>query len=392
MKKILFLTGIILGLLSCKSPDSLHNKYLVPNGLNYPAKAMDAVLYPGKNRVKIAWHNGTKRSTVKARISWHNETESIEMDIDPQAEEISRIIEPLTEDTYSFMIRTYDAEGNVSVPVEVTGNVYGDLYESTLQPRHMALTSFSDRLVLKWAAPDRGTVKTILNYTSSSNVMVALEILLDETQTILTDYKENGLYYTETWYLPEPGMLDEFCITTEPMTIPIWVLQPLTLNIGLFASYSSASPSVQVIVKGENITFENGQQVIFTGITQAEIDNAYNRDFLIPRGDGTFTFDGPADTYEVYYNQTLRNMWIGKPTAAAPECYWFSGGGNYVVSHGDDYPNESPAYWSSSAGDVWNHAYLRPIGDGKYQVTLWMTHFEMYLRSNRALRNCYEII
>ena len=128
MKKVAYiiLSGIILVWVSCKRADSLYEEYLVPNGRSYPAKALNAEAYSGKERVVISWLNGTDPKIVKARISWNNYTAWEEIDITPSMNVIRKEINPLAENIYSFIIRTYDGEGNISVPVEVIGAVYGE--------------------------------------------------------------------------------------------------------------------------------------------------------------------------------------------------------------------------------------------------------------------------
>src|SRR5699024_5034268 len=127
---ILFIaTGCIV---SCRKMDSTYKEFLVPGGVTYPQKAKAPLIYAGKNRVKIVWYGGADPSVVKARIFWNNYADSIEVDIAPGEDTVSTIIDHLPERVYSFIIKTYDKKGHVSVPVEVIGKAYGDKYQSSL--------------------------------------------------------------------------------------------------------------------------------------------------------------------------------------------------------------------------------------------------------------------
>ena len=135
---IIILVVIVLAYNSCNDQDAIWQEFLGDGKpLVYPGRALNAEALPGRGRVEISWQNNTDPNVNKARIYWNSFTDSIELDIVPGAEIIRKVIEPLPEDTYTFVIMTYDDKGNVSVPVEVTGAVYGEMYERSLVNRRM---------------------------------------------------------------------------------------------------------------------------------------------------------------------------------------------------------------------------------------------------------------
>ena len=216
MKKIAYivLAGIISGFVSCKSLDSIYEEYIVPNGLSYPAIALDAEAHPGNKRIEIAWRNGADPKVTKARISWNNDTEWTEIDnITPEMDVISRIIEPLEEDTYTFMIRTYDAKGNVSVPVEVTGAVYGELYGRSLVNRSVKSALYdNDESVfqLEWNSADATEVGIELSYTDVSGSSRTLPVDPSETAATISDLKVGEPVFYTTAYKPDSLAIDVF--------------------------------------------------------------------------------------------------------------------------------------------------------------------------------------
>ena len=204
---------IFLALFSCKNQDSTYEEYLVPNGLVYPGKALDAAAYPGKRRIEISWKNGADPNVVKASISWNNDTESAEVSINPDADVISRMIEPIAENTYSFMIRTFDAKGNASVPVEVIGTAYGARYESSLTNRGLKSVIFDETessLQIEWnASTEAAETGVELSYTDAGGVNRTLEIDRSETgETIFVKPGEPVSY--KTIYKPDPLSIDVF--------------------------------------------------------------------------------------------------------------------------------------------------------------------------------------
>ena len=212
MKKII-LAGIILGFFSCKNQDSVYEEYIVPNGYYYPAKALDATAHPGRERIEISWKNGADPKVVKAGISWNNDTESVEVDVLSGADIISRMIDPIDENTYSFLIRTYDDKGNASVSVEVIGTVYGEEYERSLMNRSMksAICDANGNLTIEWNAAADTEVGIALDYTDiDGNSKTWLVDDPTETITTISDFKAGEPLYCTTIYKPDSMAIDEF--------------------------------------------------------------------------------------------------------------------------------------------------------------------------------------
>jgi len=117
MKNILLVIfiGFIVGFSSCDSQTEIYKDYVVPNGLIYPGPAQEPISYPGNKRIKISWLKGTDPRVQTAKIFWNNFTDSVELTVPSDQDTISYIIDPIAENTYSFMIRTYDNEGNMSL-------------------------------------------------------------------------------------------------------------------------------------------------------------------------------------------------------------------------------------------------------------------------------------
>ena len=224
MKNVVYaiLTAIIFGFPSCKNSESIYEEYIVPNGLSYPGKALEAAAYSGKERIEITWKNGTDPKVVKARIFWNNGTDSTEVAINRGADVISQIISPLTENTYSFFIRTYDADGNVSVPVEVIGTVFGEIYESSLFNRTVtsALCDSEGILQIEWNDADVAETGILLGYTDINGNSKTLPISSTETSTTISDLKFGTEIWYQTAFKPDIQAIDEFYASK--VTLSYW--------------------------------------------------------------------------------------------------------------------------------------------------------------------------
>ncbi|GHT78681.1 chitobiase [Bacteroidia bacterium] len=216
MKKSIYSLGLIFSAVyfsACGDMNDLHNEFIVPGGITYPQKAEALTILEGRNRVRIEWLKGTDPKVVKARVYWNNYTDSVNVDIPAAGNIVSVDIDNIAEDSYTFVVKTFDAEGNVSVPTEATGKVYGALYETTISPRKlstMKANEAADKVELDWVAANSAAVRFVLKYRTTSGDLHELAIPLDTMKTILTDYQPYGDFTTETYYLPTPTALDEF--------------------------------------------------------------------------------------------------------------------------------------------------------------------------------------
>jgi hypothetical protein len=216
MKKITYLLMILSAVYfsACDGMDDLHKEFIVPGGIIYPQKADSLKVFEGRNRVRVQWLRNTDPKVVKARIYWNNYTDSVNVDIPSSGSIVSVDINNIPEETYTFAVKTFDAEGNVSVPTEVIGKVYGALYESSISPRNLSkMEAYADRVELNWGVANSTAIRFVLKYRTSSGELRELLVPLDEEKTILTDYKVGGDFSTETYYLPTSTALDEFVVT-----------------------------------------------------------------------------------------------------------------------------------------------------------------------------------
>lgn len=223
MKKIIFylklLCIIVIGastvmttFTGCKEIDSTYKDLVVPGGIIYPEKAVSPIVYSGRNRVKISWLRGSDPSVIKARIFWNNYTDSVEVDIPADEDTISCLLEDFPENTYSFYIRTYDSNGNVSIPVEVIGTSYGEQYENSLLNRVVdECINTGTVITVNWGFVDTTSVyATEVRYTNTSDEIQTQYILATEDISTISDMKEGTIFQYRTIYVPNHASIDTF--------------------------------------------------------------------------------------------------------------------------------------------------------------------------------------
>ncbi|WP_257669722.1 DUF4998 domain-containing protein [Parapedobacter tibetensis] len=217
MKTIIYtmlIPAMLISAFSCKEMDDSYKAYVVPNGTTYPAKASSPQVYAGKDRLQISWLRGNDPNVTWAVIYWNNFIDSVVVPIPEQGDTISQIIQPLTEGiTYSFVIKTFDDDGHVSVPVEISGKAYGIRYQESLlaRPLSTALLDANGNLTLQWADADiaNGAIRTEIKYTSD-NTQQVLHVHVDSTETTIDDYQGGAAFQYRTAFIPDSLAIDTF--------------------------------------------------------------------------------------------------------------------------------------------------------------------------------------
>jgi len=194
--------------------DSTYKEFVVPGGLVYAGKANSPKVYPGLNRVKIAWLRGSDPDVVNARVFWNNFRDSAVVPIPPTGDTISVIINNLQEKSYSFVIRTYDKKGNSSIPVEVIGGSYGANYQSQLLTRPVNSTEgdVSGKITIHWDSADiaNGAFASEVKYTDVNGNIRSKTFPTDLPTSEITGVKLNTSYQYRTMFKPDSLSIDSF--------------------------------------------------------------------------------------------------------------------------------------------------------------------------------------
>ena len=203
---------------SCTKMDAYKAKYMAGGPIAYPGKLDSVKILSGKNRVMVTGLFTSDPKIVKYRVFWNSRQDSIEVMVKRTAgiDTASVIIPALPEGLMSFEIRTYDVEGNTSIPVFVAGNVYGDLYQATLVNRNVANAGLATNgaAVIYWAdVVSDTTMKSIeIKYSNNLNVIVDTIVAAQSAGlvTYLPNYQQGSFFSYRAGYLPATKAIDAF--------------------------------------------------------------------------------------------------------------------------------------------------------------------------------------
>lgn len=201
------------GMISCTDMDE-YRKISGDEEIVYPGKIEDVLVNTGNERVIV---NGLCRSDpkiVSCRIYWNLSSEYVEVPVDMSHGPFKLEKEiVLPENTYNFDIYTYDAEGNRSIPVNVSSKTYGEQYEASLLNRMVkSFTVQNGQAVIEWWNIDTtlGPFETEVTYTNTAAEKVEIAVPVEETTTILENYDMISEVTYATVYRPDTLCVDTF--------------------------------------------------------------------------------------------------------------------------------------------------------------------------------------
>ena len=226
-----FSIALIFGIYSCTS-DTEYLKFTEGGEISYTGAIDSLVIFPGKNRVKVQGLIIGDPKVTEVRVYWNNNTESISIPVTRTAniDQVSAIIDGLEENIFNFVVKTFDSEGNSSIPVSQTAEVYGDRYIASLFNRPLVNNVLvGSELTINFADMDlsSGVIGSEVVYTNTSNEETTIFVDISESSLFISDFKEGTSYTYRTAFIPVEDAIDNFY--TEPEEVKP-VPTPILLN------------------------------------------------------------------------------------------------------------------------------------------------------------------
>jgi hypothetical protein len=162
-------------------------------------------------KMHFIWPKQGDLKGKKVLVSWANGAAHFERDVDP-TKETNFVIENLEEGSYIFQLILADNLGNQSVPVTVTGTVYGETWEM-YQPNRIILSSTQegkDRKISFNKNSDSRIQGMTFEWMSNDDTTPRTKYIpASETEGVLENFAASSYRY-RTHYIPETGGVDVF--------------------------------------------------------------------------------------------------------------------------------------------------------------------------------------
>lgn len=248
---LVLLAIVTLSLASCEKADE-YKEFVKDGEISYIGKLDSVKVYSGKNRVMIKGLVTSDPKIVECRIFWNNKTDSLVIPITKEtiSTVINKYVNIANEGLQNFVIYTYDAVGNRSIPVNTTGRTYGDRYQAGLVNRDIA-TARTDETTgitrVDFLGMDRltGVFATDITYTKVNDQSTTVRIPIDSSKIVLKDFKFGSTISYKTLFLPDTISIDTFysAVSTKQIVAPAFIKINITntylKNAG--ANFSRAS-------------------------------------------------------------------------------------------------------------------------------------------------------
>jgi len=196
-------------------------KYTDNKEIKYAGKLDSARVLSGKDRVVIQGLLTSDPNINLIKIFYNLRHDSVLVDITRTAGiDTIAVSISLPEGSHNFEIVSYDRKGNSSVPVQITGRSYGEIYQETLFNRVVknAEKSGNDAVIDLYPAEETSPF-AVFKYTTTQGDAKTVTVKRDATQVVLKDFKSMTDVSMQTFFLPDTAAVDTFSAPLQHLVV-----------------------------------------------------------------------------------------------------------------------------------------------------------------------------
>lgn len=192
---------------ACGDLYETHEKYLTEGEETYIGIPDTLIANGGFRRIELKWKLNADSRISKSIITWNGCLEPLEIPVDHSKEFMSTIIN-MEEGKYIFQLVNVSETAKKSLPQIVSGEVYGENYQSRLPQRGISSMSAAPiGITINWAS-EEGCIGTNLIYTNKDNESKTLFISEEESSTLIADYIPGSEFSVISMFKPELNAID----------------------------------------------------------------------------------------------------------------------------------------------------------------------------------------
>lgn len=206
---------ILFFAVACSDDMEDYKKFTEGGEISYTGKIDSLKILSGRNRVQVKGLIISDPKVSEVRVYWNSHKDSVSIPISRTngTDTISKIISDLEENIYNFEVVTLDDEGNSSIVVNETAQVYGERYQNTLRNQPVSSeTLIGPNLTINFAEADRssGIIGNEIKYPTTSGEQNEVFVPLDSLDFTIHDFQSGEEYTYRSVFLPEPMAIDTF--------------------------------------------------------------------------------------------------------------------------------------------------------------------------------------
>ena len=258
MKRIcngLWIFLILTACFSCTDFMDFHKEYINKDGeIVYAPKIESLVFLSGRNRLKFQFWLNQSPNVRSVDLYWNDDKDSLIIPVTPTADRDSFavIVPNLEEKIYSFKARTTDLYGHKSLFMTGLATVYGEDYESTLNPRNINALTFKEvageaqGLVSLFAALYEGQISTEIRYQQNNGSTAIISVKNNESEVFCPEAKAGSFVECRSLYVPEAGAIDTFATAWKTSATAFPSIYEYNCSTWTIVSVSSEEASVGI--------------------------------------------------------------------------------------------------------------------------------------------------
>jgi len=201
---------LLVCMTACEDVNSKHQKYLDAGETQYIGKVDSVEVWGGKEKAKFTWQINTDPRIVSTIIYWNNRNDMEEVPVNriqPGVMNMEAIINVAERAAVNFELVTMDEDGNYSIPVLKSTQIYGPNYISQLDNRKMSAVFDGNSLTINWGIVESSSVQyTTVRYTDYSDTSnptdKSVRVENDDNQTLIEGVRGGDKLNIVTTYMP----------------------------------------------------------------------------------------------------------------------------------------------------------------------------------------------
>lgn len=297
------LSGVFL--LSCGEMDDTYREFIEDGEIVYSGRPSQFTAHSGNKRMVLSFYLVPDPKIIRAKILWRNPElpsgtnplpgqrnpgkDSVEIEIQPNVatnyHELG--ISNLEEGIYTFEMYTFDKNGNSSIRTETIGEVFGEVFRSSIVNRplervvhYKQFNNPDSNLDFEWLGAAKTIVAVDIKYTNIEGVEQVYrdtKVVVVEnrppvfiSRTIVPKYKLGTSVQYRTGFLPNTMAADTFWTDYKPVAA---VQEDRMIRPGIYKII--ARHSGKTLKVRSNSTSANGQ------VEQNVYDNLFSSQWKI---------------------------------------------------------------------------------------------------------------
>lgn len=213
MRQWLNVTVVFLMIVSCETMDETFEEFTKNGETIYIGKSDTVLLAHGYDKLRLWIAINADPKISKGLIQSNDKSVEHEFEIVRSTngkDTVSFDLE-IAEGEYTFGLVLFDNNGNRSVRQEFQAKVYGEKYKMGLINRGIAnIEAYETNAVINWSDTPTNAIETLLKYEDDTGVMQTVNVLNDDMQTIIDNYKRGGRIIITTTYKPAENAIEIF--------------------------------------------------------------------------------------------------------------------------------------------------------------------------------------